>query len=221
MDTLKTSREFAYVYKNARKAHAPSFTLYALCPSHRAPPRLRGAGLKRAHEADKEQGISRILLGLSVSKKIGKAHVRNLLKRRVRAIVRDLEKELTKQIDSQLRAQTSGHIGEQMAKQLGGQLEKGAQAGLDSQLEKEAQGSALIDSHTGGQTAGGLDGSTDLIMPPIVEPIMPISLIFVPRVGVMDLAFSELSGLLRYNLSSLLARDKKRGKTALAKPNIG
>ncbi|WP_199766081.1 ribonuclease P protein component [Helicobacter salomonis] len=71
VQSLKTSRQFNYVYKKGVKKHHEFFMLYCLPlePVHRD-----------------FLGTQTSLLGLSVSKKIGKAVQRNLIKRRVRAV---------------------------------------------------------------------------------------------------------------------------------------
>lgn len=62
MDTLKSKQEFDFVYKNGRKYYAKGFTIFY------------------------HKKIKGIALGLSVSKKVGNACKRNLIKRRFRAL---------------------------------------------------------------------------------------------------------------------------------------
>ncbi|MFC3846968.1 ribonuclease P protein component [Helicobacter baculiformis] len=71
MQSLKTTRQFSYVYKKGVKRHHEFFVLYCLPLEH----------LHREF-----LGAHASLLGLSVSKKVGNAVRRNLIKRRVRSI---------------------------------------------------------------------------------------------------------------------------------------
>ncbi len=68
---LRKRKEFAYLYNNGTAKHTEHLTVVYLPTKHRA-----------------------LKLGFSVAKKIGKAHTRNLVKRRLRAIVRDLVPQL-------------------------------------------------------------------------------------------------------------------------------
>lgn len=63
---LKKRKEFAYLYNNGKAKHSPHITLVYLPTKHRP-----------------------LKIGFSLSKKIGKAHTRNLVKRRLRAIAYD------------------------------------------------------------------------------------------------------------------------------------
>lgn len=64
---LKKRKEFAYLYNNGNAKHTANLTVVYLPTKHRA-----------------------LKVGFSLSKKVGKAHTRNLVKRRLRAIVREL-----------------------------------------------------------------------------------------------------------------------------------
>lgn len=64
---LKKRKEFAYLYNNGTAKHTANLTVVYLPTKHRT-----------------------LKIGFSLSKKIGKAHTRNLIKRRLRAIVREL-----------------------------------------------------------------------------------------------------------------------------------
>ena len=64
---LRKRKEFAYLYNNGSAKHTTNLTLVYLPTKKRT-----------------------LKVGFSVAKKIGKAHVRNLIKRRLRSIVRDV-----------------------------------------------------------------------------------------------------------------------------------
>ena len=64
---LRKRKEFAYLYNNGTAKHTEHLTVVYLPTKHRA-----------------------LKIGFSVAKKIGKANVRNLVKRRLRSIVREL-----------------------------------------------------------------------------------------------------------------------------------
>ena len=68
---LKKRKEFAYLYNNGQAKHTAHLTLVYLPTKNR-----------------------KLKIGFSVSKKIGKAHVRNLVKRRLRIVVADIVKKL-------------------------------------------------------------------------------------------------------------------------------
>ena len=63
---LKKRKEFAYLYNHGNSKHTTHLTLVYLPTKSRV-----------------------LKIGFSVAKKIGKAHIRNFVKRRLRAIVRD------------------------------------------------------------------------------------------------------------------------------------
>ena len=64
---LRKRKEFAYLYNNGTAKHTSHLTLVYIPTKFRA-----------------------IKIGFSVTKKIGKAHIRNLVKRRLRAITREI-----------------------------------------------------------------------------------------------------------------------------------
>lgn len=64
---LKKRKEFAYLYNNGNAKHTANLTVVYLPTKNRA-----------------------LKIGFSLSKKVGKAHTRNLVKRRLRVIVREL-----------------------------------------------------------------------------------------------------------------------------------
>lgn len=63
---LKKRKEFGYIYKNGACIHGKYLTLLYT-----------------------HSKLKRVRVGFSVSKKVGKAYMRNLVKRRLRAIVRE------------------------------------------------------------------------------------------------------------------------------------
>ena len=66
INRLRKRKEFAYLYNNGTAKHSEHLTLVYLPTKHRP-----------------------LKVGFSISKKIGKAHTRNLIKRRLRAIMRE------------------------------------------------------------------------------------------------------------------------------------
>lgn len=64
---LKKAKQFSYIYKKGKRANSQHFTLFSV-----------------------ESKFTNYKIGYSISKKIGKANKRNLLKRRLREIVRTL-----------------------------------------------------------------------------------------------------------------------------------
>ena len=64
---LRKRKEFAYLYNNGNAKHTDNLTLVFLPTKNR-----------------------KLKVGFSVTKKVGKAHLRNLIKRRLRAIVREI-----------------------------------------------------------------------------------------------------------------------------------
>ncbi|CRF49469.1 Ribonuclease P protein component [Helicobacter heilmannii] len=78
MQSLKTTQQFSYTYKKGMRTHRAFFAIYSL-PLEDLPPFFGNP--------------KNLLLGLSVSKKVGKAVQRNLLKRRVRTILNHVHLE--------------------------------------------------------------------------------------------------------------------------------
>ena len=64
---LKKAKQFSYIYKKGKRANSQHFTLFSV-----------------------ESKFKTYKIGYSISKKIGKANKRNLLKRRLREVVRTL-----------------------------------------------------------------------------------------------------------------------------------
>ncbi len=71
VNRLKKRKEFAYLYNNGTAKHTGHLTMVYLPTKKRA-----------------------TKIGFSVAKKIGKAHTRNLVKRRLRSIVKDIVPKL-------------------------------------------------------------------------------------------------------------------------------
>ena len=67
VNRLRKRKEFSYLYNNGTAKHSAHITLVYLPTKHRP-----------------------LKIGFSIGKKIGKAYMRNLIKRRMRAIVREL-----------------------------------------------------------------------------------------------------------------------------------
>ena len=67
INRLRKRKEFAYLYNNGTAKHSAHLTLVYLPTKHRP-----------------------LKIGFSIGKKIGKAHTRNLIKRRLRAIFREI-----------------------------------------------------------------------------------------------------------------------------------
>lgn len=71
INRLAKRKEFAYLYANGKAFHTNYLTLVFTCTKNRV-----------------------LKIGFSVSKKVGKAHQRNLVKRRLRAIVSEFVLDL-------------------------------------------------------------------------------------------------------------------------------
>lgn len=86
-DSLKNTAEFDFVYKNAPRFFHKNFVLYAHYLPHPNSRKLSKNHQRILRSICMRQSL--FYLGLSISKKVGKAHVRNLIKRRVRAIMHE------------------------------------------------------------------------------------------------------------------------------------
>lgn len=76
VNRLKKRKEFAYLYTSGTAKHASHLTMVYLPTKKRA-----------------------TKIGFSISKKVGKAHTRNLIKRRLRAIVREIVPSLPDELN--------------------------------------------------------------------------------------------------------------------------
>lgn len=95
MQMLKTTKEFDFVYKNSYKFRNDMLDICVLKPS--LAPQFY-AKFKRSQD---------ILVGFSVSKKVGIAVERNLAKRRLRAICREFFKEPLKQKPQNIKSDST------------------------------------------------------------------------------------------------------------------
>lgn len=96
MDTLKSKKEFDFVYKNGFNRHNSAFALYVYkesTPQKNSATNINKSALdsgSSAHHAPNSlQSPAPSLYGLSVSKKVGNAITRNLIKRRARVLIRE------------------------------------------------------------------------------------------------------------------------------------
>ena len=83
VNRLKKRKEFAYLYSHGNASHTANLTAVFLPTKYRP-----------------------LKIGFSISKKIGKAHTRNLVKRRLRVIVRDEVVHLPKEYNMVIIART-------------------------------------------------------------------------------------------------------------------
>jgi ribonuclease P protein component len=85
ISSLKNQRHFDLVNKQGKKLHSPYFTLIIANNISQADLELSQVILKKPIA---------IALGMKVSKKLGKAVIRNKIKRRIRHLVRIISKDL-------------------------------------------------------------------------------------------------------------------------------
>ena len=99
MQTLKTKKEFDFVYKNGFVRYGKAFALYIykeqkdaqnLAKSSKILAQTKAIPARNITKQCLAQHLAQTKIGLSVSKKIGNAVTRNKIKRRVRAISRDI-----------------------------------------------------------------------------------------------------------------------------------
>lgn len=91
MDTLKSKKEFDFVYKNGFNRHNSAFALYVYkegTPQKNSATNIKSA-LDSGSDTRRVSNSSPSLYGLSVSKKVGNAITRNLIKRRARVLIRE------------------------------------------------------------------------------------------------------------------------------------
>lgn len=98
MDSLRLKCEFDYIYRNGFKKHCDYFSIYIENLNKIKHLRQFKGLLNRHRNLKNKDFINSDLLdfyiGLSVSKKVGKANKRNLIKRRARSIFASIERDL-------------------------------------------------------------------------------------------------------------------------------
>lgn len=84
IDTLKNSYEFDIVFKNGLRFNRDFMSIYAIPISNF----IFNLRKKKQYNRTIE---SEVILGFSINKKVAKAHKRNLIKRRIKAIMQDFD----------------------------------------------------------------------------------------------------------------------------------
>lgn len=89
LDSLKTKADFDLVYRHGFYRYGKNFALYVLCQGVYQDSQAKRSAKSVQSVNEPAKDLPKILLGLSVSRKVGNAPTRNLLKRRVRMLCRE------------------------------------------------------------------------------------------------------------------------------------